>query len=59
MVPLQVEYLFLKSQRLVTSLKERTDIPLGPHKHKMAASNFVKILTAPKQKYFDQIFRSS
>ena len=47
------------SKLLVTSLKKRIDTPLGPYKHKMTASNFVKILTAPKQKYFDQIFRFS
>ena len=41
------------------SLKERIDTPLGPYKHKMTTSNFVKILTAPKQKRFDQIFRLS
>ena len=46
-------FTFVAVQNLVTSLKERTDTPLGPHKHKMATSNFVKILTAPKQKYFD------
>ena len=47
------------SKLLVISHKERIDTPLGPYKHKIAASNFVKILTAPKEKHFDQIFRLS
>ena len=60
MVPGQVDCCFCCSSKLLlTSLKERADTRLGPHKHKMAAFNFVKILTAPKQKYFDQIFKSS
>ena len=42
-------YFCCSLQLLVTSLKEEIDTPLGSYKHKMAASNFIKILTAPQQ----------
>ena len=58
MVPRQAEC-FVLLQFKTINLKERIDKLLDPHKQKMAASNFVKILTAPKQKYFDQSFRFS
>ena len=49
MIARQIEGFFCCSlQLLVTSFKEKIDTPLGPYKHKMTASNFVKMLATPK-----------